>query len=95
MHHETQQKTKQSTPTSVGITLVAGPTTLIILTRTLYAVVNFIIASVTRSPDALFGESEPVAAFINIILFILGTLGVVAWLPCLIIGIILLASKKK
>lgn len=96
MNQETLQKTKRNPRTIAGIILVAGPTALIALSLLLYAIANFIAASTTASnPDDLFGEPTPMSAFINIILFILGALGVIAWLPCLIIGIVLLASKKK
>lgn len=96
MNQETPQKTKRNPRTITGLILVIGPTALIMLTFLLYAVVNFFTASTTgNSGGDLFGETNPMSAFVNVILFILGTLGVVAWLPCLIIGIILLATKKK
>jgi ABC-type glucose/galactose transport system permease subunit len=78
-----------------GILLVAGPTSLIVLTIFLYAFTNFIFAGAPSSSDNLFGDSSPMQAILNIIFFALGATGVITWLPGLVIGIILLATRRK
>jgi hypothetical protein len=43
----------------------------------------------------LFGLQSPAEQAINVILFLIGTVGVIAWVPGLVIGIILLATKRE
>jgi|GEM_PF-500914 len=49
----------------------------------------------TDSDTQLFNEPSPGQTIANILLFITGTVGVIAWLPGLITGIILLTTAKK
>ena len=78
-----------------GIACLAGPVALIILSLLLYAVANFISGSTTQNSDELLSEPSPVTTIVNILLFIVGAFSVVAIVPGLIIGIILLATAKK
>lgn len=77
-----------------GIVLLVTPSALILGAIILYAVLNFALAS-TKQSDTLSGTQSPVVTAANVLLFLLGALSTLAWLPCLIIGIILLATQKK
>lgn len=80
----------------LGILLIVGPTALIVGSILLYAVINFII-SAASSPDSsgLIGNQPMIVTILNVVLFLFGAVSVFAWLPCLIIGIVLLATQKK
>jgi hypothetical protein len=52
-------------------------------------------AQAKECTDTLFGEQSKAQIIFNIVLFIAGALGVLAWLPGLIIGFTLLAKKPK
>jgi hypothetical protein len=87
--------------TKGALWLLIGPTALLILTFMLYAIINLISAGVAEpapvssgTPDSLFAEDPAGTTAANIILFLFGALGVLTWLPGLIIGIVLLATKK-
>jgi hypothetical protein len=95
MNPANKQPKKQDGRKIAGILLVAGPTVLIVLSVMLYALVNFIFSSIPPSSDDLFSNTSPAQSIANIILFSLGTTGFITWLPALIIGIILLATRKK
>lgn len=80
-----------------GLVCLIGPTALIVVSIMAYAIANFIISS-TAGPDMSSGIlSEPSvgARIVNVILFIIGAISVITWLPGLIIGIALLATRKK
>ncbi|MDQ5932168.1 MAG: hypothetical protein WBK76_01360 [Candidatus Saccharimonadales bacterium] len=44
--------------------------------------------------ESLFADQGPVRTIINVILFLTGALVVITWLPGIIVGIILLATRK-
>jgi hypothetical protein len=92
---DTQQPVKKrSSRQTVGIVLLAAPTTLIILAILIELVMSTIVTVGIGQEIPL--EHQPIfAQFIAICAFFMGGLGVLGWLPCLIIGIILLATKKK
>lgn len=85
--------------TAIILWLMIGPTALFIGTLLLYGVVNF--ALIATAPELIenggdpFSEPNPVRTVINIILFTIGAASTAAWLPGLIIGIILLVTGKK
>lgn len=82
--------------TIIALWLLIGPTALIVSSVVLYAIANFLFGAAAPTPDgAMFGESNPVQKIINVILFLIGAISVAAWLPGLIIGIVLLATRKK
>jgi hypothetical protein len=74
--------------TKGALWLLIGPTGLLITTFVLYALVNWLLDS------AGLLNSNALAVTLNIILFLIGVLAVVAWLPGIVAGIVLLASKK-
>ena len=98
----TRQPTKSKKQLIWGLVCLLGPTALIIIAILLYAIVNFIAAS-TATPvttdittdTGLFNDPSPVQMITNIILYVVGVVGTLAWLPGLIAGIILLATRKK
>jgi hypothetical protein len=78
----------------LAFALLFGPTILLILSFLLYAVVNLITSpSQPVSNSELFSEPSLVTTVSNILLFVLGTIGILSWLPGIIIGIILLNKK--
>lgn len=46
----------------------------------------------SSTPESLFGGSSTGSTIANVILFIVSAIGVITWLPGLIIGIVLLAT---
>ena len=79
----------------LGLFLLLGPTAFIILSIILYAVLNFIFSSTPQpsTDGSLYPDQSPVQSILNILLFLAGLVGMLAWLPGIIIGIILLAKK--
>lgn len=77
-----------------GLVCLLGPTGLIILSIVAYAVLNFIAGSMS-SEGELFGEIPIWQTIANVVLFFTGAISVITWLPGIIGGIILLASRKK
>jgi hypothetical protein len=66
--------------------LLIGPTALIVVSIVLYAIVNFATAG---SPSPAF------SSIVNVILFLVGAISTLTWLPGIIIGIVLLTTQKK
>lgn len=80
---------KKSARTLWALILLVGPTALLILTFIAFAIVNWVAgASTSAGGDASIGHT-----LANVVLFIFGTIGVISWLPGIIVGIILLATK--
>jgi hypothetical protein len=88
----TQEESKKSHK-KLGLVLLIGPSALLVLTFALYAISNLITNSAAPSSGELFAQPSPISSVINILLFLLGTVGVITWLPGIIIGIILLNKK--
>lgn len=80
-----------------GIVLLVGPTALFVLTTILYAFVSLISPAPvpTQDSSALFGEEPNSTSIANTILFLIGTVSVLTWLPGIIIGVILLGKSKR
>lgn len=77
-----------------GLICLLGPTALIILSILLYATFNF-IASITTSDAVLATGPTPIWTTIaNVVVFVGGALGVIAWIPGLMFGIFLLLTRK-
>ncbi len=89
------QPSRRNNRKIAAIWLLVGPSALIILSVLAYALVNLIFSSTTNSDAELFGQQPIAATITNIALFVAGTIGVIAWLPSIIIGIVLLATKKQ
>lgn len=67
-----------------GIVCLAAPTVLLVLTFLLYALVNFIA----------YDNMSALHSIINVVLFFVGLLGFITWLPGIIVGIILLSTRR-
>lgn len=68
-----------------GLIFLLAPSALFVLALILAAVSNLV-----------FGTSNPSArVLVNVIVFLMGALVVLTWLPGIIAGIILLATRKK
>lgn len=68
-----------------GIICLVAPTALILLSIILSAIVQFVAG------DSL----STVRTISNVILFLTGAVAVMTWLPGIIVGIILLATRRK
>lgn len=68
-----------------GIICLVAPTALILLSIILYSIVQFVAG------DSL----STVRTISNVILFLTGAVAVMTWLPGIIVGIILLATRRK
>lgn len=77
-----------------GLICLLGPTLLLVITIFTYAVVNFLIADTAQSSSELFTTS-PLGAIFNILMFLVGALVILTWLPGIIAGIVLLATRRK
>jgi hypothetical protein len=85
MQPQTAQLNKKSPRKAFGLWLVIGPTALMIVALLLYVIINF-----------FFGGSGTILRTIfNVLLFLIGLIVVISWLPGMIVGIILLATDKK
>lgn len=94
----TLQPTRRNSRKIAAIWLLVGPTALVVLSIAAYAIANLILnntASIDSSGTELFGQQSVAVTVTNIALFITGAIGVIAWLPGIVIGIVLLATQKK
>lgn len=79
-----------------GLILLIGPSLLLIITIVLYALINFIApGSATGADSGMFAQPSIAERIVNVVLFIIGTVVVLTWLPGIIAGIILLATRNK
>ena len=83
--------------TLASIWLLTGPTVLLVVVSLLVAILNMVF-----NPTMwMRADTEPYAAtplgftVANVLLFGIGSLALIAWLPALITGIILIATRKK
>lgn len=79
----------------LALFLLLGPTALLLLAVLLYAVSNFVSSAgqPAANSEELFAQPSPISAILNIFIFFLGVVGVIAWLPGVIIGVVLLSKK--
>lgn len=80
---------------AVALLLMVGPTALLIVSIIGYALVNFLFSMTTASSDTLFAQPSTLQMLINVLLFVVGAIVVMTWLPGLVIGTVLLVTKKK
>jgi hypothetical protein len=90
----------RSKRTVLALWLMIGPTTLIIVTFILFALLNWVFGATIPAPTSAEGElfaesSTPLIITLgNVLLFLAGAISVITFLPGLIIGIVLLATRK-
>lgn len=82
--------------TRVALWLMIGPGALLVSTFVLSLILAALLSG--QQPQGTTGlpssDSQSVRALVNIIVFIAGALGVLTFVPGLIVGIILLATRK-
>lgn len=82
-----------------GIICLVAPTALLIVTILAYAIVRFIVDSTSMTPadaETLVAISSPAwATVLNVVLYIISAISVITWLPGIVVGIILLSSRKS
>ena len=72
---------------AVALWLLIAPSALIVFTMVLYIIVNAVAGNSYDSATDSF------TAFANILIFLVSLVGFISWLPGIIVGIVLLASK--
>ena len=87
------QKKHMAGRTKLALWLMIGPTALLVVSFLLFAIVNFVASTATPAPGELFAEQSAISPIVNVLLFLIGIVTIVTWLPGLIIGIVLLATK--
>jgi heme/copper-type cytochrome/quinol oxidase subunit 2 len=82
-----------------GIICLTAPTVLFVLTLLIYAIVNFIASSTSDTPanaETLVAVSSPAwVVVVNVVLYIFGAISVIAWIPGIVVGIVLLSSRHR
>ena len=86
--------------TTWGIICLVAPTALVIVSILAYAILNFIAGSqetTQLASDSLFAETgpSPLRTIGNVLLFLVGAIAVMTWLPGIIIGIVLLSQRQR
>ena len=86
--------------TTWGIICLVAPTALVVVSIIAYAILNFIAGSQEAArvaSDSLLTDAtpSPLHTIGNVLLFLVGAIAVMTWLPGIIIGIILLATRKR
>ena len=79
-----------------GLVCLIAPTALLIITIIGYAIINFVTGSFSSSnQESTFAQPSTAHTIGNVIIFIIGAISTLTWLPGIIGGIILLATRKK
>jgi len=79
----------------LGLWFVIGPTALMVVGFTAYAIVNYFTVTTLPTGDGMFAETGPLSMIMNVLLFLIAALGSALWLPLMIIGIVLLATPTQ
>ncbi len=95
MAEQTAIASKNRKQTIWGIILLAGPTALFIITFLLFAINNYMFSAYALQSSGEFANVGIVQTTINILAFLFGVVAFITWLPGVIIGIILLATRTK
>lgn len=82
-----------------GIICLVGPTALIIISLIAYAILNFALGTTWGYSHGYSGNIATSPSMVqtigNIALFIVAAIATLTWLPGIVIGIILLATRKR
>src|SRR5690349_15524065 len=87
------QGTAKKSYKKLGLFFLLGPTILIVVAIALSAIANLTAGSAQPTDANLFGETSPLTSALNVIVFLVGGVAALAWLPGIVIGIILLNKK--
>ncbi|HMH70325.1 MAG TPA: hypothetical protein VK502_02910 [Candidatus Saccharimonadales bacterium] len=91
---ETPVELPKKSHKKLALILLIGPTALLIVAILGSAIANVLAGSPEPDPSTGLFAENPVKVVTNVILFLVGTITVITWLPGIIIGIVLLAKKK-
>ena len=84
-------------PIYKALLIMFAPGIVLVIAIFLYAISNFIAAEFTPETTAagvaIATESSLIERIINILLFLLGAVAIIAFLPCFVLGIIFLARR--
>lgn len=91
------------TSSKLPMILIFGPVVMVVGSIILYAIANFIISSVSPDissvsdggTDQLYAGGGIFRTITNVLLFLVGSAGVLAFVPCLIFGLVLLSKRRK
>jgi hypothetical protein len=88
---------KISGRTKTALWLLIAPTALLIISFILFAIINLVFNPSMQLPaDGEALSPTPIGITIaNVLLFSLDAISAIAWLPGIIIGIVLLTTPKK
>lgn len=75
-----------------GLILVIAPTVLWIVSLILFAINNIVAGAISADMNS-FGDN-PAYIVVNILAWFMGAIAFLSWLPGLITGIVLLATRK-
>ena len=93
--HPSQQNKSNKTQLIWGLVCLIGPSALLILTILTYAVINMISGSSTTDEASLFAEPSVGETALDVIMYLVGAATVLTLLPGIIVGIVLLATRKS
>jgi len=88
---------KLASRTKLALWLMIGPTALFAIALTLLALTNLIFnPTFWPTPDTEDFAATPIGiTIVNVLLFTVGAIAALAWLPGIITGAVLLAKKPK
>lgn len=88
---------KVSARTKTALWLLISPTALFVVAFFLFALINLVFnPTFWPAPDTEPFAPTPVGmSILNVILFFVGSVSAIAWLPGIIIGAVLLATAPK
>lgn len=78
-----------------GLVCLIGPTALITVSIVIYAIVGFVASTSTSTTNSLSNEPSVAHVIMNLLMFIVGGIAILTWLPGIVVGIILLANRKQ
>ncbi|HEU5121865.1 MAG TPA: hypothetical protein VFT59_03385 [Candidatus Saccharimonadales bacterium] len=90
-----QMPKQKKSPKKLALLFLVGPTVLILIAISIAAISNLTNSTTQSAPASgeLFGDANPISAVLNVVVFLLGALGIFMWLPGIIIGVILMLNK--
>lgn len=78
-----------------GMICLIAPTALLFITIVCYAVINFVAESAAPSGNAIEATPSNAQTIVNIIMFLIGAVATLTWLPGIIVGIVLLSKRQR
>jgi ABC-type multidrug transport system permease subunit len=77
-----------------ALQLIIVPTALLLVAIALNAISNYFLSDISGDSD-MFGNRNSLQGGVNTLALFVGVIAAIAWLPSLITGIVLLATRKK